>query len=140
VGDGSKNFSVTCPVAPEKQGDSYIFQPGGNSVTINEDRINWFGRDPGWQDIKGFRGAKDIEKPVGQWNKAEVKLYKGNLECWLNGILLVTTTLWDKNWQDLVAGSKFRKMPDFGTYRSGNIGLQDHGDPVWYRNIKIRKL
>lgn len=85
-------------------------------------------------------GGLESVKPVGQWNKAEVKLYKGNLECWLNGILLVTTTLWDKNWQDLVAGSKFRKMPDFGTYRSGNIGLQDHGDPVWYRNIKIRKL
>ncbi len=85
-------------------------------------------------------GGLESVKPVGEWNKAEVKLYKGNLECWLNGILLVSTTLWDKNWKELVAGSKFRKMPDFGTYRSGNIGLQDHGDTVWFRNIKIRSL
>jgi hypothetical protein len=46
VGDGSSKFSLTYPVAPEKQGGSYIFQPSGKTKTINEGRVNWFGRDP----------------------------------------------------------------------------------------------
>jgi hypothetical protein len=40
----------------------------------------------------------------------------------------------------LIAGSKFKNLPDFGTIRKGKFGLQDHGNEVWYRNIKIRKL
>ena len=64
VGDGSRNFSVTCPVAPVQQGGSHVFQPSGNMVTINSGRINWFARDPGWKDIKGFRGTDRI--PVRQ--------------------------------------------------------------------------
>lgn len=50
VGDGSDKFFVTCPVARKKQGDSHVFYPAGNPVTIQEGRINWFGRDPGWQE------------------------------------------------------------------------------------------
>ncbi len=88
VGDGSKNFSLTCPVAPEKQGDSFIYQAGGISATINEGRVNWFGRDPEWKDVKGFRGAKDIEKPVGKWNKIECTVNGGEIMIYLNGILV----------------------------------------------------
>jgi Domain of Unknown Function (DUF1080) len=79
-------------------------------------------------------------KPVGDWNKAEIKVNKGKLDLYLNGVNIVSTQLWDDNWKALVAGSKFRSMPDFATFKSGHIGLQDHGDPVWFRNIKIRKL
>jgi hypothetical protein len=88
VGDGSKNFSLTCPVAPEKQGDSFIYQSGGNSETIHEGRVNWFGRDPEWKDVKGFRGAKDIEKPVGKWNKIECIVKDGDISIYLNGTLV----------------------------------------------------
>jgi hypothetical protein len=79
-------------------------------------------------------------KPVGEWNKAEIKVNKGKLDLYLNGVNIVSTQLWDDNWKTLVAGSKFKSMPDFATFKSGHIGLQDHGDPVWFRNIKIRKL
>jgi len=65
VGDGSQDFSITCPVAVEKQGSSYVYKTSGKYVTVNEGRINWYGRDPAWEDIKDFRGGKDIEKPVG---------------------------------------------------------------------------
>ena len=45
-----------------------------------------------------------------------------------------------ENWKKLIAGSKFKSMPGFGTYQKGKIGLQDHGNMVWYRNVMIRKL
>jgi hypothetical protein len=79
-------------------------------------------------------------KPVGQWNTAEIISNKGNLELRLNGVSIVKTMLWNQDWQKLVVGSKFKNMPYFGTFRSGKIALQDHGDKVWYRNIMIKKL
>jgi hypothetical protein len=76
--------------------------------------------------------------PPGSWNRAEIICDRGRLRFKLNGKTIVRTTLWDENWKALVAGSKFREMPDFGKFRSGKIALQDHGDRVDYRNIKIR--
>jgi hypothetical protein len=79
-------------------------------------------------------------KPVGEWNQAEIRLNKGKLNLYLNGVPIVTTTMWDDNWRSLVKGSKFIKMPDFAKYKSGRIALQDHGCDVWFRNIKIKTL
>jgi hypothetical protein len=79
-------------------------------------------------------------KPAGEWNHAEVVLNKGKLDLSLNGVHVVKTTLWDDNWKQLVANSKFKSMPAFATARKGKIALQEHGNDVWYRNIKIRKL
>jgi len=88
VGDGSEKFSLTCTVAPDKQGGSYVYKPSGNPVTINGGRINWFGRDPQWKDVKGFRGAKDIEKPLGKWNKLECIVNGKEIFIYLNGTLV----------------------------------------------------
>ena len=79
-------------------------------------------------------------KPVGEWNLAEIISDNGKLEFRLNGVSTVKTTLWNDEWRQMVAGSKFATMSGFGTFKSGKIGLQDHGDPVWYRNIVIKKL
>ncbi len=84
--------------------------------------------------------SKETVKPAGEWNLAEVKCVNGKLEFFLNGENVVTTTLWDDNWKKMVAGSKFVKMPDFGTYKKGKIALQDHGNMVSYRNVMIKKL
>jgi hypothetical protein len=88
VGDGTANFLLSCPVAPEKQGDSYVFKEGGTSATINGGRINWFGRDPAWKDVKDFRGAKDVEKPKGEWNKLLVEVQGKEISIYLNGTLV----------------------------------------------------
>lgn len=84
--------------------------------------------------------SKETVKPAGEWNLAEIKSVNGKLELSLNGEVVVSTMLWDDAWKKLVAGSKFKAYPDFGTYKKGKIGLQDHGNMVWYRNVMIRKL
>ena len=84
--------------------------------------------------------SKETVKPWGEWNKAEIKVNNGKLDLYLNGTNVVNTTMWDDSWKALIAGSKFKTLPDFGTVRKGHFGLQDHGNQVWYRNIKIRKL
>lgn len=79
-------------------------------------------------------------KAVGEWNQAEIISNQGELEFILNGVSIVKTTMFDDNWKELIAGSKFADWPGFGTFRKGKIALQDHNDPVWYRNIKIKEL
>jgi len=84
--------------------------------------------------------SKETVKPVGEWNQAEIMVKDGKLDLFLNGTNVVSTTLWDDNWNKLVAGSKFKSMPGFGTFKKGKIALQEHNNAVWYRNIQIKKL
>ena len=120
VGDGSKNFSLTCPVAAEKQGGSYLFQPSGNTVTINNGRINWFGRDPEWKDTKGFRGAKDIEKPVGKWNKIECIVKGKEISIFLNGTLV---------------NQAVDVLP-----QKGRIQIQSEGAEIFFKRVSLNSL
>jgi hypothetical protein len=79
-------------------------------------------------------------KVAGEWNYAEIKCNNGQLEFYLNGPKVLSTTLWDRSWQQLIAHSKYRNMPGWGSFKTGHIALQDHRFDVWYRNIMIRKL
>jgi hypothetical protein len=80
--------------------------------------------------------------PVGEWNTAEVIVNNGSVQHYQNGEVIVEFQLGTKAWHDLVAGSKFPSLnADWADVaRRGYIALQDHGDDVWYRNIKIKEL
>jgi hypothetical protein len=77
-------------------------------------------------------------KPPGQWNAARIVARGGRIEHWLNGRRVVSTRYGNDAWRALVAGSKFDAMPHFAKVPRGRIALQDHGDRVQYRNIRIR--
>jgi hypothetical protein len=79
-------------------------------------------------------------KPVGEWNEARIVFTGSKIEHWLNGQKTAESSYGDEAWKKKVAASKFKQWPMFGTLASGHIALQDHGDKVWYRNIKIKPL
>lgn len=92
-------------------------------------------------DLYDMRECKYVTvKPAGEWNHMRIISKGGKVEHWLNNRKVVTYDMNAPEWQQLIAGSKFKDMPDFGKARKGKIALQDHGDPVWFKNIKIRKL
>lgn len=79
-------------------------------------------------------------RPAGEWNRVRLRIKDGQLEHWLNGRQVVSTELFTSGWQKMIAGSKFKDMENFGQARKGHISLQDHGDRVWFRNIKVLEL
>ena len=84
--------------------------------------------------------AMDMTKPVGEWNQAKI-IAKGNhVEHWMNGMKIVEYELHSESWNKLVSESKFNSMADYGKRDCGHIDFQDHGDNVWYRNIRIRPI
>ena len=83
---------------------------------------------------------KKIIKPAGEWNATKIKVADGVVTHWLNGEKVVEYQLWDDEWKALVNESKWKDYPDYGLAVTGHIGLQDHGSPVYFRNIKIQDL
>lgn len=84
--------------------------------------------------------AKDVVKPAGEWNKLHLVINGAHVEHRLNGEKIVEYELWTDEWKKLVAATKFAQWSGYGVNKKGHIVLQDHGAPVWYRNMKIRLL
>lgn len=79
-------------------------------------------------------------RPAGEYNRVRIVARGGRVEHWLNGHLVVRYDLDSADWKRRVAASKFADLPGFATARRGHIALQDHGDVVRFRNLRIRPL
>lgn len=79
-------------------------------------------------------------KPVGEWNSGRIRIQGNHIEHWLNGVKVVETELGSDEWRERLEASKFRDWEKFATLSTGRIALQDHGDEVMYRNLKITVL
>lgn len=79
-------------------------------------------------------------RPAGEWNNVMIRSKDGKVDFYLNGYKVVDFQMHNDEWKKRIAESKFKDMPDFGLAKKGHISLQDHGDKVWFRNIKIREI
>jgi hypothetical protein len=77
-------------------------------------------------------------KPVGEWNTAEIIVFQGTVVHFQNGEKVLEYHIGTPDWDKMIKASKFKDFPEFGKYTEGYIALQDHGNNVWYRNIKIK--
>lgn len=136
--------------------------PGGNSgifyrASEDDEHIYWTAPEMQVLDDAGHADGKSrltaaganyglhaapagIVKPAGQWNQVRLIVNVRHVEHWLNGVRLLQYDLYSPDWEVRVQGSKFAPHPRYGRNAEGYIGLQDHGDRVAYRNIKIRVL
>jgi len=136
--------------------------PGGNSGVFyrasEEDKAIWHsapevqvldderhrdGRNPKTSAASLYAliapGGKKL-RPVGEFNHLRVVLRGSNGEHWLNGVKVVEYELGSPQLRDLIAESKFKNMPRFSVLPEGHIGLQHHGEEVWFRKIRVREL
>ncbi len=87
-----------------------------------------------------YEAPRGVVKPAGEWNTARVVINGSRVEHWLNGTRLLEYELGSDEWKARAGASKFKSMPLYGKAAEGYIGLQDHGDKVEFRNIRIRVL
>jgi hypothetical protein len=109
--------SLTCETRAD--GKQLYYEKGGKSVT-DGGRINWWGRDPEWKDVLGFRGKNDVEKPPGEWNRMEVICAGDTITNIVNGYVVNVGTR---------AGQT-----------EGKIQFQSEGAEIFFRTIEVRPL
>lgn len=108
--------SLTLKVAP----GSRVWDPAGTPTEFTSGRVDWYGRDSKWTNTLGFRGPKDIEAAVGQWNRIEAVCEGGDLTFFLNGVKV----------------NEGRN----GTLREGRILIQSEGAEIYFRRIELLPL
>jgi hypothetical protein len=116
---GKNKPRMTFEVRNGPDGQPY-YEKGGQSITRDGGRINWWGRDPSWKDVLGFRGARDVEKPAGEWNRMEVICDGDTITNIVNGHVVNRGT-----------GS---------SHTEGKIQFQSEGAEILFRKIEIRPL
>jgi cytochrome c len=81
-----------------------------------------------------------VSYPALEWNHTRIVVKGSNFEHWLNGRLIVSADTASAEWQALIAKSKYNKLAEFARPIAGQIILQDHGDKLWFKSIRIREL
>jgi len=87
-----------------------------------------------------YPAPRGVVHKAGEWNAAEIIVRGNHVEHWLNAKKLFSYELGSPDWRARVAASKFKSMPNYGKATEGFIALQDHGDKVEFRNIRIKVL
>jgi hypothetical protein len=151
--DEFKNFELTIDWKIEIGGNSGIFW----RASEDSDAIYWNAPEmqvlddakhpDGQSPLTSAGAAYDLYPappghvhPGGEWNSARLVVNGNHVEQWLNGLKMVEFELGSRDWDSKLAGSKFKPHLRFGKNAQGHIGLQDHGNVVAFRNIKIRVL
>ena len=91
----------------------------------------------------GMYEAEETEKLIknaGEWNSSKIIFTPSKVEHWLNGQLVLSFVPWSEDWKKRKEIGKWNEYPDYGKFKKGFIGLQDHDSPLAFREIKIRKL
>ena len=84
--------------------------------------------------------AVKVLHPAGEWNSSRIIFTPEKVEYWLNEQKVVSFEPWSADWEAKKNSGKSGLAPDYGKFKSGYIGLQDHDSPLWFRNIKIKRL
>jgi hypothetical protein len=113
--------------------------------------------DLGWERINKMK-LKEVQKtgadyamhspdrsvkivmPAGEWNTSRIIFTTDHAEHWLNGNKILEFVPWSADWKKRKQSGKWKDHPEYGIYTKGYIGLQAHDTPIWFKNIKIRKL
>lgn len=113
---------ATVEAAPESDADGFPFwQPGGALRTLKTwGRVNWRHKSQAWKDVRDFRGANDVEKSPGQWNKVECVCIDGDITVILNGVTV---------------NRIFAASP-----REGRILLQCEGSEIFFRDLVVKRM
>ena len=122
--------------------NNYIWQ-SAPEMQVLDDAKHADGKSPltsAGSNFALYPAPRGVVKPAGEWNSARLVVNGNHVEHWLNGQKLLEYELGSPEWAERVAKSKFSTMPNYGRAAEGHIGLQDHGDPVEFRNIRIRVL
>ncbi|MFB3906204.1 MAG: DUF1080 domain-containing protein [Acidobacteriota bacterium] len=115
---GANRPSLTAETRSE--GRQLYWHPGGTRVTRNEGRINWYGRDPQWKDVLGFRGLREVEKHAGEWNRSEVICDGDTVTNIVNGVVVNRATN--------------------SSHAAGKIQIQSEGAEILVRLIELRPV
>ncbi len=81
-----------------------------------------------------------VLNPVGEWNSSTIVFTPEKVEYRLNGKTVLSFVPWSEEWYKKKNSDKWKNSPDYGKFKTGYIGFQDHSSPIWFRNIKIKKL
>lgn len=84
--------------------------------------------------------SQKILNPAGEWNSSRIVFTPDKVEHWLNGTMVVSFVPWNEEWQAKKNAGKWKDAELYGSFKEGYIGFQDHSSPIWFKNIKIRKL
>ena len=129
-----EGFNTPYEVAPEYQLlDDYGWEKI-NNATLGESQ-------KAGADYAMYSPNKNkILNPAEQWNSSKIGFTTDKVEHWLNGQMILSFVPWSEDWYKRKNESKWKNAEKYGSFKKGYIGLQDHDSPLWFRNIKIRKL